>query len=146
MTDPWSASKDVVHTMQDQLARLRANAASQPAAPPEPVVGTGEALDGHIRVEATLGRVSSLRVDPSALRTRLPDLVAAIVEATNAALDAARTATAESLPTPPSLDQMTRVLSELSTDSLRAADQAAEGIRQSMAAIQRISQLHRKQP
>lgn len=145
MTDPWGASKDVVHGMRDQLARLRADAAAQPAAPPEPAVGTGEALDGQVRVAATLGRVSSLRIDPAALRTRPPDLIAAIVEATNAALDAARTATAESLPTPPSLDQMTRVLDELSTDSLRAADQAAEGIRRSMEAVRRISELHRKQ-
>jgi len=144
MTDPWGASKDVVHAMQDQLAHLRANTASQPA-PPEPAVGTGEALDGSVRAEATLGRVNSLRIDPSALRTRLPDLTAAIVEATNAALDAARTATAESLPPPLSLDQLTRTLDELSTDSMRAADQAAEGVRQSMAAIQSISRLHRKQ-
>lgn len=145
MTDPWGASKDVVHAMQDQLARLRTTTASQPAAP-EPAVGTGEALDGMVRAEATLGRVSSLRIDPSALRTRLPDLTVAIVAATNAALDTARTATAESLPTPPSLDQLTRTLDELSTDSLRATEQAAEGIRQSMAAIQRLSRLHRKQP
>ncbi|WP_433263204.1 YbaB/EbfC family nucleoid-associated protein [Actinosynnema sp. CS-041913] len=144
MTDPWDASRNIVHRMQDQLAQVRADTGAPPSAPSEPVVGTGEALDGMVRVEATLGRVSSLRVDPSALRTRLPDLVAAIVEATNTALDAARTATAESLPTPPSLDQMTRTLNELSADSLRAADRAAEGVRQSMAAIQRISELHRK--
>jgi hypothetical protein len=141
MTDPWDATRDIVHRVQDQLAQAPADVSAPPA---EPAVGRAEALDGLVRVEATLGRVSSLRVDPSALRTRLPDLVAAIVEATNSALDAARTATVESLPTPPSLDQMTRTLNELSADSLRAADRAAEGVRRSMAAIQRISELHRK--
>lgn len=144
MTDPWWASKDIVHRMQDQL---RAGPAPPPGSTPaEPPVGAAEALDGKVRVEVTGERVSSLRIDPSALRTRPGALATAIMEATNAALDAMRAAMTAALPTPPSLDQMTRTLNEISTDSLRAMDQATEGIHQSMAAIQRISELHRRRP
>jgi hypothetical protein len=39
---------------------------------------------------------------------------------------------------------MTRTLNEISSDSFRAMDKATEGIRQSMDAIQRISEQHRK--
>jgi YbaB/EbfC DNA-binding family len=145
VTDPWRASKDVVHRMQDQLDQLRAGATpTAGGTPAEPPVGTGEALDGKVRVEVTAGRVTALRIDPSALRTPAHELSAAVMEATNAALDAMRTAMTASLPTPPSLDQMSRTLNEISSDSLRAMDQAAEGVRQSMAAIQRISELHRR--
>ncbi|MGH3929508.1 MAG: YbaB/EbfC family nucleoid-associated protein [Pseudonocardiaceae bacterium] len=147
MTDPWWASKDIVHRMQDQLDQLRAGTApSSGTTPAEPPVGAAETLDGKVRVEVTGGRVSALRIDPPALRTRPDALATAIMEATNAALNAMRTAMTASLPTPPSLDQMTRTLNEISSDSLRAMDEATEGIRQSMAAIQRISELHRRQP
>jgi hypothetical protein len=146
MTDPWRAAKDVVHNMQDQLDRLRAGGA--PSAGPaqtEPPVGEGEALDGKVKVEATGGRVTSLTIAPPALYVPVNELAHAIMDATNAALEAMREAMIESLPTPPSVDQLTRTLNEISSDSLRAMDQATEGIRQSMAAIQRISQLHRGQ-
>jgi DNA-binding protein YbaB len=144
VTDPWRASKDVVHHMQDQLDQLRARG-TQPAgaAPAEPAVGAAEALDGKVRVEVTGGRVTTLRIAPPALRIPADELATAIMEATNAALAAMREAMIASLPTPPSLDQMTRTLTEISSDSLRAMDQATEGVRQSMAAIQRISELHR---
>jgi signal transduction histidine kinase len=66
------------------------------------------------------------------------------MEATNAALDAMRAAMTASLPSPASLDQMTRTLNEISSDSFRALDKATEGIRQSMNAVQRISEQHRK--
>ncbi|HYZ07716.1 MAG TPA: hypothetical protein VE709_03795 [Pseudonocardiaceae bacterium] len=39
---------------------------------------------------------------------------------------------------------MTRTLNKISSDSLRAMDEATEGIHQSMATIQRISELHRR--
>jgi hypothetical protein len=142
MTDPWWAAKDIVHRMQDQL-----RAGSTPSAgitPAEPPVGAAEALDGKVRVEVTGGRVSALRIDPPALRTRADVLATAIMEATNAALEAMRAAMTASLPTPPSQDQLTRTLNEISSDSLRAMDEATEGIRQSMAVIQRISELHRR--
>ena len=45
---------------------------------------------------------------------RADTLATAIMEATNAALDAMRAAMTESLPTPPSLGQMTRTLNEIS--------------------------------
>ncbi len=145
MTDPWWASKDIVHRMQDQLDQLRADTApSTGTTPAEPPVGAAEALDGPVRVEVTGGRVSALHIDPPALRTRADVLATAIMEATNAALDAMRAAMTASLPTPPVLDQMTRTLNEISSDSLRALDEATEGIHQSMAAIQRISELHRR--
>jgi len=145
MTDPWNASKDVVHSMQDQLDRLRAAGAPAPgAAPAAQPTGAGEALDGAIRVEVTGGRVTDVRIDRRALRD--PDLGAAVMAATNAALDAARTAVVESFPAAPSLDEMTRTLNELATDSVRALDEATEGARRSMAAIQRISELHRSRP
>jgi YbaB/EbfC DNA-binding family protein len=145
VTDPWRASKDVVHHMQDQLDQLRAG--DEPlagATPPEPPVGTGEAMDGKVRVEITGGRVSALHLDPAALRIPAGELATSVMEATNAALDAMRAAMAASLPSPPSLDRMTRTLNEISSDSFRAMDKATEGIRQSMDAIQRISEQHRR--
>ncbi|GLW94050.1 hypothetical protein [Actinokineospora globicatena] len=72
----------------------------------------------------------------------MPDLVVGIIEATNGALDAARTATVESVPTPPSLDQMTTTLDTLAAESLWASQEAAERVRRSMAAIRRVSDLH----
>ncbi|TCO62313.1 YbaB/EbfC family nucleoid-associated protein [Actinocrispum wychmicini] len=146
MTDPWRGSKDVVHSMQDQLDRLRAAANQSAADAAEPPVGKGEALDGKVKVEATGGRISALTVAPAALRVPADELSAAIMAATNTALEAMRQAMIESLPTPPSVDQLTRTLNEISSDSVRALDQATEGVRESMAAIQRISELHRQQP
>jgi hypothetical protein len=146
MTDPWRASKDVVHDMQDQLDHLR-TASAQPAgrSAAEPPVGRGEALDGKIKVEATGGKVTALTIARPATHVPMPDLTKAIMEATNAALEAMRTAVVESMPTPPWVDQLTRALNEISSDSLRAMDKATEGVRQSMAAVQRISELHRGQ-
>jgi hypothetical protein len=145
MTDPWRASKDVVHHMQDQLDQLRADTAPPAnATPAEPPVGAGDAMDGKVRVEITGGRMTALHIDPAVLRSPASELSTAIMEATNVALDAMRTAMVASLPSPPSLDQMTRTLSEISSDSFRAMDKATEGIRQSMDAIQRISEQHRK--
>ncbi len=145
MTDPWRASKDVVHHMQDQLDQLRAGGGpSAGATSPEPSVGTGEALDGKVRVEITGGRVSALHLDPAVLRIPAGELATVVMEATNAALDAMRAAMTASLPSPASLDQMTRTLNEISSDSFRALDKATEGIRQSMNAVQRISEQHRK--
>ena len=145
MNDPWRASKDVVHHLQDQLDQLRAGAA--PAAgvtPPEPPTGTGEAMDGKVRVEVVGGRVSALNIDPAALRSPAGELATVIMEATNSALDAMQAAMTAALPSPPSLDQMTRTLNEIASDSFRAMDKATEGVRQSMDAIQRISERHRK--
>jgi hypothetical protein len=145
VTDPWRASRDVVHRMQDQLDQLRTGGGPPAGAtPPEPPVGTGEAMDGKVRVEITGGRVSDLRLDPAALRIPAGELATAVMEATNAALDAMRAAMTASLPSLPSLDQMTRTLNEISADSFRAMDKATEGIRQSMDAIQRISEQHRQ--
>lgn len=144
MTDPWREAKDVVHNVQDQLDHLR-TAATQPAGRTEPPVGKGEALDGKIKAEASGGRVTALTIAQPAMHVPMPDLTKAIMEATNAALEAMRTAMVESTPTPPSVDELTRTLNEISSDSFRAMDKATEGIRQSMAAIQRISELHRRQ-
>jgi hypothetical protein len=145
VTDPWRASKDVVHHMQDQLAQYRAGAGpSADATPPEPPSGVGEAMDGKIRVELTGGRVSALHIDPAALRIPAGELSTVIMEAANAALDAMRAAMTASLPSPPSLDQMTRTLNEISADSFRALDKTTEGVRRSMDAVRRISEQHRK--
>ncbi|MBN6034047.1 YbaB/EbfC family nucleoid-associated protein [Amycolatopsis sp. 195334CR] len=145
MTDPWQASKDVVRHAQDQLDQLRARGGpSASATPPEPPVGVGEAMDGKVRVEITGARVSALHIDPAALRIPAGELATVVMEATNMALDAMRAAMTTSLPSPPSLDQMTRTLNEISSDSFRAMDNATEGIRRSMDAIQRISEQHRE--
>ncbi|GAB3891375.1 hypothetical protein GCM10029964_064440 [Kibdelosporangium lantanae] len=101
MTDPWRGAKDVVHNVQDQLDHLR-TAANRPAgqSASEPPVGKGEALDGKIKVEATGGRVTALTIAQPAMHVPMPDLTKAIMEATNAALEAMRTAMVESTPTP----------------------------------------------
>ncbi|SEP33658.1 hypothetical protein [Amycolatopsis saalfeldensis] len=49
-----------------------------------------------------------------------------------------------SLPSAPSLDQLTRTLSEISADSLRALDKTTEGSNRSTDAIRRISEQRRK--
>lgn len=145
MTDPWNASKDVVHSMQGPARPVaRGGHTRAGGAPTAQPTGAGEALDGAIRVEVTGGQVTDVRIDRRALRD--PDLGVAVLAATNAALDAARTAVVESFPAAPSLDEMTRTLDELATDSARALDEATEGARRSMAAIQRISELHRSRP
>jgi DNA-binding protein YbaB len=146
MTESWGATDDVVHRMREQLDRLR-DSAIPPAttAAAEPITGEAEALDGAVSVEVTGGRVSGLHIDRSALRLTEGELADAIMEATNAALDAVRTAMAESAPTPPSLDEMSSTLNEISAESQRVMSEAAEGARRSMEAIQRISELHRRQ-
>lgn len=145
MTDPWRAAKDVVHHLQDQLAQSRAGAGpAADATPPEPPVGAGEAMDGKVRVEVTGGRVSALHIDPAALRIPAGELSTVIMAATNAALDSMRAAMTASLPSPPSLDQLTRTLNEISADSFRTLDKTTEGINRSMDAVRRISEQHRK--
>lgn len=146
MTESWGAADDVVHRMREQLDRLRDSAIPPAtAAAAEPITGEAEALDGAVSVEVTGGRVSGLHIDRSALRLTEGELADAIMEATNAALDAVRTAMAESAPIPPSLDEMASTLNEISAESQRVMSEAAEGARRSMAAIQRISELHRRQ-
>lgn len=145
MTESWRAADDVVHRVREQLDRLRDDTVPPAAAAAaEPVTREAEALDGAVSVEVTGGRVSGLHIDRSALRLTEGELADAIMAATNEALDAVRTAMAESVPALPSLDEMAGTLNEISAESQRVMSEAAEGARRSMEAIQRISELHRR--
>lgn len=145
MTESWRAADDVVHRVGEQLDRLRDDAVPPAAAAAaEPVTREAEALEGAVSVEVTAGRVSGLHLDRSALRLTEVELADAIMAATNEALDAVRTEMAESVPALPSLDEMAGTLTEISAESQRVMNEAAEGARRSMEAIQRISELHRR--
>lgn len=144
MTESWHAADDVVQRMREQLDRLRDGTVPQAtAAAAEPVTGEAEALDGAVSVQVTGGRVTGLYIDRSALRLTEGELADAIMTATNEALDAVRTAMAEAAPAVPSLAELAGTLDEISADSQRVMNEAAEGARRSMAAIERISELHR---
>lgn len=143
MTESWRAVDDVVHRVGEQLDRLRGDTVP-PETAPEPVTREAEALEGAVSVEVTGGRVSGLHIDRSALQLTEVELADAIMAATNEALDAVRTEMAESVPSLPSLDEMAGTLTEISAESQRVMNEAAEGARRSMEAIQRISELHRR--
>jgi DNA-binding protein YbaB len=62
-----------------------AEAARQAAA--EPPEGRGEAADGMVKVTARDGRISTVELNPKAMRMASQDLAEAVTKAANAALD-----------------------------------------------------------
>ncbi|MET9022143.1 YbaB/EbfC family nucleoid-associated protein [Actinopolymorpha sp. NPDC004070] len=146
MTDPWGASADMVGRLQEQLARARqASAPDDPDAASAPA-GTGEVLDGRLRVTLTAGRVSAVHLDPRALRLPSEDLAAAIQEAVNAAIDAHNEQATAGLPGVPPLAELSRTLDEVTDASRRAMAQSAQAMREALAGVQRVSELHRRRP
>ena len=135
----------IVHRMQDQLDQLRTGTApSSGTTPAEPAVGAAEALDG-----AGTGRSYRRTGERAAHRpvgavhpcrhTRHRDHGS---DQRRPGRDAGRDDRVTTHPTiaGPDDPHAERDLS----DSLRAMDEATEGIHQSMATIQRISELHRR--
>lgn len=140
MSDPWRETEHIVRRMRESLDRAEPSRGGRDA---EPLVGVGEAQRGLVSVEVTGGRVSAVRIDPRAMRQPSGDLADAIAEAANAAFDDLRAALTTEVPAAPSLDELSRTLTEISAESARAMDRAAAGAQRSMDAIQRISALHR---
>ncbi|MFC7280068.1 YbaB/EbfC family nucleoid-associated protein [Paractinoplanes rhizophilus] len=87
MTDPIDPS-GVRGSLADVLAALgRAETPAGDQDEQEPPIGTGEAVDGRVRVRAVLpGRIESLELDPSVLRLNGEELAREIESAVNAAL------------------------------------------------------------
>lgn len=153
MTDPWRAPGDVVGRVRKELAQARRTAEEdaghrgpQAAERPEMPAATGHALDGRVQVTVTAGRVSDVTLDPRALRAPSEDLAAAIREAVNAAIDAHNAQAVAGLPDVPSLPDLNRMLDEVSDASRRAMEEAGQGMRDALAAVQRVSELHRRRP
>ncbi|MEQ7127869.1 YbaB/EbfC family nucleoid-associated protein [Actinopolymorpha sp. B11F2] len=160
MTDPSRASQDIVNRLREELARLEhaappdqrdadlEDAAGDAGADPTGGAGTptgiGEALDGKVRITVSAGHVSEVVLEPRALRTPSEELAAAIRDATNAAIDAQNAEVTSGLPGVPSLADLTSTLDEFSAESLRAMAESSRGIRDAIATVQRIAELHRR--
>ncbi|MGH3486840.1 MAG: hypothetical protein ACRDP8_02825 [Actinopolymorphaceae bacterium] len=161
MTDPTRATQDIVNRLREELARLE-----QPA-PPDQLdadarvddetgadsrggggtpTGTGEALDGKVRITVSAGHVSEVVLEPRVLRTPSEELAAAIRDATNAAIDAQNSQGTAALPGVPPMADLAATLDEVSAESLRAMEESSLGIRDAIAAVERISELHRRRP
>jgi hypothetical protein len=136
MTEP---TLDIVERLREQLARMQGQTG-------EPPTGVGEALEGKLRITITQGRVSEVTLEPRAMREASEDLAAAIQEAVNLAIEAHNAQLAAGLPGTPSVDELTRTLDEITSNSTAAMEQAGESMRQAMANVQRISELHRRRP
>jgi hypothetical protein len=136
MTEP---TLEIVAKLQEQLARMQGQSG-------EPPTGTGEALDGKLRITVTSGKVSDVTLEPRAMREASEDLAAAIQVAVNQAIEAHNAQLAAGLPGTPSVDELSRTLDDITSDSTRAIAQAGESMRQAMANVQRISELHRRRP
>jgi hypothetical protein len=132
--------------MQDELTRLHRETpeAVAPDTAASTPVGTGQALEGKIQVTVSGGRVSQVQLDPRAMRIPSEDLAAAFRDAANAAIDDQNSQASAGLPNVPSVDQLSRTLNEISADSVRAMEQAAQGIRDAISAVQRVSETHRR--
>lgn len=145
MSDPWRKQQEIAHRMQDELTRLQQGSshggadAAESAAP----AGTGEALDGKVQVTVTGGRISDVQLDPRVMRIPSQDLAAAFRDAANAAI-ADQNTQAEGLPAVPSVDQLARTLNEIAVDSVRAMEETSQGVRDAIGAVQRVSELHRR--
>ncbi|MEQ4205371.1 YbaB/EbfC family nucleoid-associated protein [Actinopolymorpha sp. B9G3] len=161
MTDPSRASQDIVNRLREELARLEhaappdqrdadldaaGDAGADPTGGAGSPTGIGEALDGKVRITVSAGHVSEVVLEPRALRTPSEELAAAIRDATNAAIDAQNAEVTSGLPGVPSLTDLTSTLDEFSAESLRAMAESSRGIRDAIATVQRISELHRRRP
>ncbi|HEY8456981.1 MAG TPA: YbaB/EbfC family nucleoid-associated protein [Actinopolymorphaceae bacterium] len=146
MSDPGSDSaptpEQVVRKLQDDLARLGVESASADADDDTTEIprlsGTGEALDGKVRVTVVAGHVSDVTLDPRVLRVSSEELGEAIRDATNAAIDAQTTQFLAGVPPTANLEELTRMLDELSAESLRAIEASGQGIRDALEAIKRL--------
>ena len=134
MTEP---TLDIVARLHEQIARMQ-------GASGEPPAGIGEALDGRLRITVTQGKVSEVELNPRALRAAGEDLARAIQEAVNQAIDAHNAQIAAGMPSVPSMGELERTLEEFTHDSAVALEQATARMQQAMAAVQRISEQHRR--
>jgi hypothetical protein len=161
MTDPSRATQDIVNRLREELARLDQEAPPDQLAAGRGVdgdtgagpqgdagtpTGTGEALDGRVRITVSAGHVSEVILDPRARRRPTEGLAAAIRDATNAAIDAQNAHVTAALPGVPSLADLAATLDDVSAESLRAMEKSSRGIRDAIAAVERISELHRRRP
>jgi hypothetical protein len=144
MNDPSRSARDILNRMRNQLAEPGRPSASEGPGAEELPAGTGEALDGRVRVTVSAGRISEVTLDPRAMRTPSEDLAAAFRDAANAAIDAQNAQVAGGLPNVPSMSDLSRTLDEISADSMRAIDESSQGIRDAIAAVQRVSEDHRR--
>ncbi len=103
-------------------------------------------LDGRLRVTMTAGRVSDVHLDPRALRLPSEDLAAAIQEAVNAAIDVHNEQVTAGLPGVPPLAELSRTLDEVTDASRRAMAESVQAMRDALAGVQRVSELHRRHP
>lgn len=145
MSDSWQTPQGIAQRMQDELTRLREASEAVPrSTAASPPAGTGQALEGKVQVTVSGGRVSDVRLDPRAMRLPSEDLAAAFREAANAAIDDQNSRSNAALPDVPSVDQLGRTLNEISADSIRAMEQSAQGIRDAISAVRRVSETHRR--
>jgi hypothetical protein len=99
----------------------------------ESAVGTGVAADGLIVVRAALpGRVVDLELDPAALRLPLPELVAELTAAVNAALAELQAGVSEV-----SLDPLNARLREIQQETTRRFSAFTESLLDAQAALDR---------
>jgi hypothetical protein len=156
MTDPSRTTQDIVNRLSEELARLDQTAPSgaDPSADGDTGIGaqagegtptgTGEALDGKVRITVSAGHVSEVVIDPRVRRRPSEELAAAIRDATNAAIDAQNAQVSAELPGVPPLAELAATLDDISAESLRAMEESSRGIRDAIATVQRISELHRR--
>jgi hypothetical protein len=151
-SDPLRASHEMVRRLQDEIAHLElptppdqmdADIDARGAEAHTPS-GTGAAMEGKVRITVTAGHVSEVVLEPRALRTPSEELAAAIRDATNAAIDDQNARVAAGLPDVPSLADLTATLDDVSAESLRAMEASTRGLRDAIAAVQRISEIHRR--
>jgi hypothetical protein len=146
MSDPGQRPQEIVHRMRDELTRLQQESSRtgpEPTATPAPA-GTGEALDGKVEVTVSGGRISDVRLDPRAMRVPSQELAAAFRDAANAAIADQNTQLTAGTPDVPSVDRLAQTLEEISAESVRTMEASAQGVRDAIAAVQRVSELHRR--
>ncbi|MFD2079315.1 hypothetical protein [Actinopolymorpha cephalotaxi] len=93
---------------------------------------------------ADLGR-TRCGIEPLRFRhVRSEDLAGAIQEAVNAAIDAHNEQATVGLPGVPPLAELSRTLDEVTDTSRRAMAESAQAMREALAGVQRVSDLHRR--
>lgn len=127
MTDPMPG-------LVTQVDRLGADLDARHAAE-----HVGHALDERVRVTAHGGRLVAVELDPQVLRLTNAEVADAFVEAANAALAGGDGAEAVAGTGLGALVSSLRETQQLSQEWL---DQAAEGMRRSVAQVQEVSELH----
>jgi hypothetical protein len=146
MSDPWQRPQEIAHRMRDELTRVQQESSRtgpETEAAPSPT-GTGEALDGKVEVMVSGGRITDVRLDPRAMRVPSQELAAAFRDAANAAIAAQNSQVTAGTPTVPSIDRLAQTLDEITAESVRTMEASAQGVRDAIAAVQRVSELHRR--